>query len=318
LLDVGSLKELVRANGPLEPGEAVSIIAQVAGALDAAHADGLVHRDVKPENVLLSRDNFAYLADFGIAHAGRDLSVTAPGSFIGSCLYECLTGRPPFEGAEPQQQMSAHVLSPPPRPSIMRPEIGQAFDDVIARALAKEPAARFSSAGELARAATAAVPSSPKPPPSAYPATQPASTRRSPTSYPTPEDTGYGPSPPPPPRPERPAQRPILARAPVVLGAVGVAMLIAAAVIAVFLVFANNRHGSLPVRHRRHPRQGRPRPQRCRRSHVPWIAPTGWASSAIRHDATPETLRLPSCERRRHPRWSVRPGHEASTTEASA
>ena len=71
LVDGASLKDELRANGPLEPRRAASIITQVAAALDAAHADGLVHRDIKPENVLLTPDDFAYLVDFGIAHGGR-------------------------------------------------------------------------------------------------------------------------------------------------------------------------------------------------------------------------------------------------------
>ena len=182
LVDGGSLKDLLRAQGALEPMRAAKITAQVAAALDAAHAEGLVHRDVKPENVLLTSDDFAYLVDFGIAHAGGDASVTASGSLVGSCaymaterftegrvgpqadvyslacvLYECLTGRPPFEHEELQQLMGAHIFTPPPRPSIMRRGIGRAFDDVIARGMAKDPAARFSSAGELARAATEAA-----------------------------------------------------------------------------------------------------------------------------------------------------------------
>ena len=182
LVDGGSLKDLLRAQGALEPMRAAKITAQVAAALDAAHAEGLVHRDVKPENVLLTSDDFAYLVDFGIAHAGGDASVTASGSLVGSCaymaterftdgrvgpqadvyslacmLYECLTGRPPFDHEELQQLMGAHIFMPPPRPSIMRRGIGRAFDDVIARGMAKDPAARFSSAGELARAATEAA-----------------------------------------------------------------------------------------------------------------------------------------------------------------
>jgi serine/threonine-protein kinase len=261
LLNVRSLKDLVRAQGPLEPGEASSITAQVAAALDVAYADGLVHRDVKPENVLLSRDNFAYLADFGTA-----------GSLIGSCrymaperfgagpvgpqadvyslacvLYECLTGLPPFEGAEPQQQMKAHTLSPPPRPSIMRPGLGRAFDDVIARGMAKQPPARFSSAGEQARAATAAAASwAPAPPPVADPPSEPSGTRQFSTSYPNPDDTGSTPYAPPPPTAWTSAVRPVLGRAPVVLAAVAVAMLIAAAVMAVVLAFGNNRNPAPP------------------------------------------------------------------------
>ena len=179
LVEGASLKDELRANGPLEPGRAASIIAQVAAALDAAHSDGLVHRDIKPENVLLTPDDFAYLVDFGIAHAGGDASVTSTGLVIGSCaymsaerfsggrvgppadvysltclLYECLTGRPPFEAGDLRQLMSAHMFSPPPRPSIMRRGINRAFDDVIAKGMAKQPAERFSSAGELAKAAT--------------------------------------------------------------------------------------------------------------------------------------------------------------------
>ena len=183
LVEGASLKDELRANGPLEPARAASIITQVAAALDAAHADGLVHRDIKPENVLLTADDFAYLVDFGIAHAGGDASVTSTGLIIGSCaymaaerfaggqvgpaadiysltclLYESLTGRAPFEtGGDLRQLMSAHMFSPPPRPSIMRPGITRAFDDVVARGMAKKPSDRYSSAGELAKAATAAA-----------------------------------------------------------------------------------------------------------------------------------------------------------------
>ena len=183
LVEGASLKDELRANGPLEPARAASIITQVAAALDAAHADGLVHRDIKPENVLLTPDDFAYLVDFGIAHGDGDASVTSTGLIIGSCaymaaerfaggqvgpaadiysltclLYECLTGRAPFENSgDLRQLMSAHMFSPPPRPSIMRRGITRAFDDVIARGMAKKPADRYSSAGELAKAATAAA-----------------------------------------------------------------------------------------------------------------------------------------------------------------
>jgi len=188
LLNVRSLKDLLRAHGALEPREAAEIIAQVAAALDVAHADGLVHGDVKPENVLLSRDNFAYLADFGMA-GSRAVGPQADVSALACVLYECLTGQPPFRGAG----------------------LGRPFDDVIARGMAK----RFASAGELARAATAAAAS--------------------------PEPASEPPYAPPPQAPWASAVGPVLGRAPVVVAAVAVAMLMAAAVMAVVLAFGSNR-----------------------------------------------------------------------------
>ena len=162
------------------PGSA--IVRQVAAALDDAHANGLVHRDIKPENVLLTADDFAYLVDFGIAHGGGEASVTSTGLVVGSSaymaperfggdrggpasdvyslaclLYECLTGRAPFDSADLREVMGAHMFAPPPRPSIMRRGISRAFDDVVARGMAKNPQERHRTAGELARAAAAAV-----------------------------------------------------------------------------------------------------------------------------------------------------------------
>lgn len=167
LVEGASLKDILRTDGPLDPRRTASIVAQVASALDAAHADGLVHRDIKPENVLLTGDDFAYLVDFGIAHVGGEASVTMTGMLIGSsaymaperfsgetvgppadiyalaCLvYESLIGRPPYEAGDLRQLMSAHMFSAPPRPSIMRRGVPRAFDEVIATAMAKDPAAR--------------------------------------------------------------------------------------------------------------------------------------------------------------------------------
>jgi serine/threonine protein kinase len=262
LVDGGSLKDLLRAQGALEPARAARIIAQVAAALDAAHAEGLVHRDVKPENVLLTPDDFAYLVDFGIAHSGGDASVTASGSVIGSCaymaterftegrigpqadvyslacmLYECLTGGPPFDHEELPQVMSAHMFSPPPRPSIMRRGISRVFDDVIAVGMAKEPAERFSSAGELARAATEAASVAPSPSPS-----PPAGTRPFASRYPNPDDTGYSPYPPPAPPPARPGR----SRVPLVLTLAAVAVLAVAGILAAISVFVSIHHTSRP------------------------------------------------------------------------
>jgi serine/threonine-protein kinase len=210
LVDGASLKDELRANGPLEPKRAASIITQVGAALDAAHSDKLIHRDIKPENVLLTPDDFAYLVDFGIAHAGGDASVTSTGLIIGSCaymaaerfaggqvgpaadiysltclLYECLTGRAPFEtGGDLRQLMTAHMFSPPPRPSMMRPGITRAFDDVIAKGMAKRPSDRYASAGALAKAATTVAGSALPPRPPLPEPTPPTNTRQFSAVYP--------------------------------------------------------------------------------------------------------------------------------------
>ena len=190
LVEGPSLREQVRVNGVLPPARAVAIVRQVAAALDAAHTAGLVHRDIKPENVLLTNDDFAYLVDFGIAYGGGEATVTKTGLVIGSCaymsperlngtpggppsdvysltclLFECLTGRAPFEAEDIRQVMSAHMFAPPPRPSIERQAISPAFDEVVARGMAKNPADRYGSAGELARAAAAALHGPPAPAP---------------------------------------------------------------------------------------------------------------------------------------------------------
>jgi len=271
LVEGASLKDVLRANGRLEPGRAASIIAQVASALDAAHSDGLVHRDIKPENVLLTPDDFAYLVDFGIAHAGGDASVTMTGVVIGSCaymaaerfsggrvgpqadvysltclLYECLTGRPPFETGDLRQLMSAHMFSPPPRPSIMRRGLNRAFDDVIAQGMAKQPAARFSSAGELATAATAAASSAQAPTAAAPGPSEAPSTRQFSAVYPNPAATGYTPYPQPARTPETPVRRSRFGSAQVVLAAATAVMFGTAAVLAAMLVFGNHHNSSSP------------------------------------------------------------------------
>jgi serine/threonine protein kinase len=271
LVEGASLKDELRANGPLEPGRAASIITQVAAALDAAHADGLVHRDIKPENVLLTPDDFAYLVDFGIAHGGGDASVTKTGLVIGSCaymaaerfsgervgppadvysltclLYECLTGRPPFETGDLRQLMSAHMFSPPPRPSIMRRGVNPAFDDVIAKGMAKRPTARFSSAGELATAATAAASLAPAPTATAPGPNQPPSTRQFSAVYPNPAATGFTPYQQPIQSPPTPARKSRFSNVQVILVAATIVMFGVAAVLAALLVFDNQQSSSPP------------------------------------------------------------------------
>jgi serine/threonine-protein kinase len=284
LVEGGSLKDELRANGPLAPSRAVSIIAQVAAALDAAHADGLVHRDIKPENVLLTPDDFAYLVDFGIAHGGGDPSMTTTGLIIGSCaymsaerfsggqvgpsadvysltclLYESLTGRPPFETGDLRQLMTAHMFSPPPRPSIMRRGINRAFDDVIARGMAKKPADRFASAGELAKAATAAASGGPVPPapaavplPSAAPllSPPPASTRQFSAVYENPAGTGYTPYPPPevgPPETPTPVRKSRFGPTQVALVVATIVLFGAAVVLAAMLMNGNDSGTPTPT-----------------------------------------------------------------------
>src|SRR6202011_4020502 len=167
--------QTVLADGPLEPARAVRIIEQVAKALQAAHKVGLVPRDVKPSNILLDEDDFAYLIDFGIARGANETSLTGTGAMIGSwhymaperlsardvdarsdiyalacVLYECLTGRRPFPGDTLESQVAAHLTAPPPRPSNTDPGIPGKFDAVIANGMAKEPDERYSTTVELA------------------------------------------------------------------------------------------------------------------------------------------------------------------------
>jgi serine/threonine protein kinase len=274
LVDGASLKDELRVNGPLEPRRAASIIAQVAAALDAAHADGLVHRDIKPENVLLTPDDFAYLVDFGIAHGEGDANVTSTGLIIGSCaymaserfvggrvgpaadiysltclLYESLTGRAPFEaGGDLRQLMSAHMFSPPPRPSIMRRGINRAFDDVVAKGMAKKPADRYASAGELARAAGAAAGTVDAPRPPLPVPSPPTGTRQFSRIYENPAGTGYTPYPPPVARPvvPSPPRQRRFSNTQVALTAAVIVLLGAAVVLASMLMFGNRDNGSAP------------------------------------------------------------------------
>jgi WD40 repeat protein len=182
------LKERLQ-RGRLDPADAIGILAQVASALDAAHARGLVHRDVKPSNVLLDRgarpdgSDHVYLADFGVTKrmseetgsaedghllgtidyvapeqvVGEEIDGRADVYSLGCLLYECLVGEPPFQRDSDLAVVFAHLEADPPVPSAQRPELPAALDAVIARALAKEPEQRYPSCRELARAALAVL-----------------------------------------------------------------------------------------------------------------------------------------------------------------
>ncbi len=170
------------ASGPLAPQRAIKIIEQVALALFAAHRIGLVHRDVKPSNILVTEDDFAYLIDFGIARTAGEAGLTDTGAAVGTwaymaperfstgtadaradvyaltcVLYEALTGESPFPGRTLEQIATAHMLTPPPKPSVMRPQVPQAMDQVITTGMAKDPDQRYASTKDLANAARAAV-----------------------------------------------------------------------------------------------------------------------------------------------------------------
>jgi len=182
LIDGKDLSALLKESGVLTPPRAVAIVRQAASALDAAHAAGVIHRDIKPENILITSDDFAYLVDFGIASATTDEKLTSVGSAVGTwkyaaperftegevthsidvyalacVLHECLTGAPPYRADSAGMLITAHLMNEIPQPSEIRPGIPTAFDRVIARGMAKDPAVRYASAGELAQAATDAL-----------------------------------------------------------------------------------------------------------------------------------------------------------------
>jgi serine/threonine-protein kinase len=188
-VDASDLRRVLEAEGRLDPGRTLAILDQVARALDAAHARGLVHRDVKPGNILLAPPvidgdpEHVYLVDFGLARSDSDdRSIGGPGSFLGTpryaapeqaaghpvdgradgyalgcVLYECLTGQPPFPGGSGEAVLLAHLESPPPQVTTLRPDLPPAIDQVITQAMAKSPADRFPTCRTLIAAARAAL-----------------------------------------------------------------------------------------------------------------------------------------------------------------
>jgi serine/threonine protein kinase len=181
-VDGPDLRKVLHSQGKFEPELALTIVAQLADALDAAHRASLVHRDVKPANVLLEGEH-AYLCDFGLArHVSSVSSLTTDRGFVGTIdyispeqieggtidrradvyslgcvLFECLAGTRPFDRESDLATVFAHLNEPPPRITEVRPELPAELDAVFVTALAKEPNARYESCGELVAATRAAL-----------------------------------------------------------------------------------------------------------------------------------------------------------------
>src|SRR3954464_118941 len=179
------LRALITQRGRIDLPTSAAMVNQIAAALDAAHATGLVHRDVKPANVLIAdaQPLHLYLTDFGLTkRASSQTGLTKTGLFVGTIdyaapeqiqgwpvdaradvyafgcvLFEMLTAQPPFRRENEYATMYAHISEPPPAPSTLAPGTPPALDGVLARALAKDPDVRYPSAGDLARAVHAAL-----------------------------------------------------------------------------------------------------------------------------------------------------------------
>jgi serine/threonine-protein kinase len=183
----GDAQSLLSREGPLPPDRVAAIISPVASALDAAHRAGLVHRDVKPSNMLMDvlpgRPPHVYLSDFGVSKSVAAASgLTAAGAVLGTLAYmspeqvrsqpvdgrsdqyalacsacELLAGAPPFQAEDPAALMYAHLSQPPPPLTSRRPDLAAAVDAVLAKALAKAPGDRYDSCGEFADALRGAL-----------------------------------------------------------------------------------------------------------------------------------------------------------------
>lgn len=184
LIEGEDLKELIRREAPLETRRVAAIVRQVLDGLYAIHGAGIIHRDIKPQNILIGRDGVARVTDFGIAHADEDAGMTTAGMAVGTAaymapeqaqarpvneatdlyavgviLYELLTGFLPFNAPTAMAMMLEHIQSPPIPPSQRLPGRGitTAMDAVVLRALSKFPEERFGSAREMRAAVTSAL-----------------------------------------------------------------------------------------------------------------------------------------------------------------
>ena len=181
-IEGSDLKTLLASEGKLPLRRALRIVSQIGGALDAAHARGLVHRDVKPANILVADGDRAYLSDFGVSKDLVSDGMTKTGTFVGTIdycapeqiegrsvdsrtdvyalacvLYECLAGAPPFSRPSEVAVLNAHLHAPPPKLTRTAPDIPAALEPVIAKALSKSPLDRYPTCGDLITAARAAA-----------------------------------------------------------------------------------------------------------------------------------------------------------------
>src|SRR3954470_7898312 len=169
-----SLRDLIRSEAPVDPNDAAEITAEIAAALGFAHTSGVVHRDVKPGNVLLTRSGSVKVTDFGIARAGASDGLTQTGSVMGTAtyfspeqaqglavdgrsdvyslgvvLYEMVTGQPPFVGDSPVSTAYKHVREAAVAPSKIVPSVPPELERVILTCLAKDPKDRYQSCDDL-------------------------------------------------------------------------------------------------------------------------------------------------------------------------
>jgi serine/threonine kinase PknH len=211
VVDGVDLENLLENGGPMNPPRAVRVIEQLATALQTAHNAGLIHRDVKPSNALITANEFVYLIDFGIAHDASATKLTRTGSIMGTyaymaperfstgkadvrgdvyalaCVfYECLTGQLPYPGDGFEQLIAGHLSGPIPRPSALNPALPAGFDRVIAHGLAKDPQQRYQTAIELATAARQALAEAQPPEPWPTPTPQAPTLMQTPSGQPAP------------------------------------------------------------------------------------------------------------------------------------
>lgn len=171
----GTLRDRIKARGPLPLRDVAGVIDRVADALAAAHARGLIHRDIKPANILYDEHETPYLSDFGVAKApetvdetgtmmlgtpqyispeqaqGREIDLRSDVYSLGVVAFHALTGKPPFEARNAMAMAMAHVMSPPPKVRERMPDLPKVTDAVFDRVLSKDPADRYPSAPEFAR-----------------------------------------------------------------------------------------------------------------------------------------------------------------------